>query len=69
MKHREYTPEMAIEILGKLIDLLRSEGVNIDDPYDFENFIEDNASHSNLFKTGRFDKSNKSKDGQTKYGK
>jgi hypothetical protein len=41
-------------ILGKIIDLLREEGVKIDSPYDFENFMADHASHSNLFATKRF---------------
>lgn len=38
-----------------LIDFLRVNGVKIDSPYDFENFIEDNCSHTQLFATGRFD--------------
>jgi len=42
------------EIVGKLVDLLRSEGVAIESQYDFENFIEDNCSHSQLAETGRF---------------
>lgn len=43
-----------LEVLGKIIDLMRAEGIKVDNPYDFENFIEDNASHSDLFATGRF---------------
>jgi hypothetical protein len=43
-----------IEVLGKVIDLLRAEGVKIDDPYDFENFMDENARHFQLFKTKRF---------------
>jgi len=42
------------EIVGKLVDLLRAEGVTIESQYDFENFIEDNCSHSQLKETGRF---------------
>lgn len=41
-------------ILGKIIDLMRAEGVKLDDPYDFENFISDHAKHSDLFATGKF---------------
>jgi hypothetical protein len=41
-------------ILGKIIDLLREEGVTIDSPYDFEHWIEDHTSHSKLFDTNRF---------------
>ena len=42
------------EILGKIIDLLRENGVVVDSPYDFENWIEDHANHFELFKTKRF---------------
>jgi hypothetical protein len=42
------------EILGKIIDLMRAEGLDIDSPYDVENFFEDHGSHSDMFETGRF---------------
>jgi len=41
-------------LLGKIIDLMRKEGVKVDSPYDFENWFEDNANHTELFKTGKF---------------
>lgn len=47
--------ERAIEILGKVIDLLRAEGVQVDSPYDVENFFDDVGSHSQMFATGRFE--------------
>ena len=50
--------EKKIEILSKIIDLMRTEGLEIDSPYDFENFIEDNASHSDLFMTNKFKRDN-----------
>ena len=44
-----------IEILGKIIDLLREEGVEVTSPYDIENFFEDlDGLHSSCFNTGRF---------------
>jgi hypothetical protein len=43
------------DILKKLIIELRNAGVKIEDPYDFENWIEDHASHSQLFATGLFE--------------
>ena len=43
-----------IEIAGKIIDLMRSEGIAVDSPYDLENFVEDYCSHSQLKETGRF---------------
>jgi len=42
------------EIVGEIIDLLRNKGIKINSPYDFENWIEDNCSHSQLFRTGKF---------------
>jgi hypothetical protein len=42
------------EILKSLILLLREKGVKINSPYDFENWMEDNASHSQLMKTQMF---------------
>lgn len=33
---------------------LREQGITLDDPYDFSNFIADNCSHSQLFATGVF---------------
>lgn len=42
------------QILGKIIDLMRAEGLDITSPYDVENFFEDHCSHSKMFKTGRF---------------
>jgi hypothetical protein len=42
------------EILGKIIDLMRAEGLDIDSPYDVENFFTDYGSHNDMFETGRF---------------
>lgn len=42
------------QILAELIDTLRAAGVKVESPYDFENWIDDNASHSQMFETGRF---------------
>lgn len=42
------------ETLGKIIDLMRAEGLDIDSPYDVTNFFEDYGSHSDMFETGRF---------------
>jgi hypothetical protein len=44
-----------VKVLGKIIDLLRDEGIDIRTPYDLSNWFEDNTSHSEQFKTGRFD--------------
>ncbi len=50
MKHKR-----AIEILGKIIDLMRAEGIKIESPYDVENFFCDyGESHTYLVETGRF---------------
>lgn len=46
--------EKAIEILGKIIEMMRAAGEKMDSPYDFENFVADYGSHSNLFATGKF---------------
>jgi hypothetical protein len=43
-----------IETLAKLVVVLRESGVVLDSPYDFENWIQDHARHSDLFKTGLF---------------
>jgi hypothetical protein len=43
------------KILSKIIDLMRKEGLVIEDPYDFTNFMEDYATHSHLFETERFE--------------
>jgi hypothetical protein len=43
-----------IEPLARVVQTLRSAGVKIDTPYDFENWIADNASHSQLFATKLF---------------
>lgn len=43
-----------VKIMGKVIDLLRSEGININSPYDSENFFAEFECHSKLFSTGRF---------------
>jgi hypothetical protein len=48
--------KLIIAILKKVIILLRENGVKMDSPYDFENWIEDNASHSNLFETKEFER-------------
>lgn len=42
------------EIVKKLILWLREQGITIDDPYDFQNFIADNCNHSQLFVLGVF---------------
>lgn len=42
------------DILKEIVIKLRESGVKIDDPYDFENWIQDHASHSQLFDTGLF---------------
>jgi hypothetical protein len=42
------------EILGKIIDLMREEGLDIDSPYDVQNFFFDYGSHSDMSETGRF---------------
>lgn len=42
------------ELLAAMIDLLRNNGVSIETPYDFENWIQDNAGHTQMFETGRF---------------
>jgi hypothetical protein len=43
------------EIVGKIIDLLRENGVEIDSPYDLENFCYDYMrSHSDIIESGRF---------------
>lgn len=42
-----------IALFGEIIDLMRSRGIKMKLPYDFENFM-DEASHTRLFETGRF---------------
>ena len=42
-----------LRILGLVIDLLRKEGMEIESPYDVENFF-GNMSHSAMFETRRF---------------
>lgn len=42
------------EIVKRMILWLREQGITLDDPYDFSNFIADNCSHSQLFATGVF---------------
>jgi hypothetical protein len=42
------------EVLARIIDLMRSCYIKLDSPYDFENWLADNASHSQLFATGKF---------------
>jgi hypothetical protein len=42
------------ELLAKIIDLMRESGVKVESPYDFENWVEDHAHHSDLRKTKRF---------------
>lgn len=46
--------DKSVELLGKVVDLLRENGIRIDSPYDVDNFFEDCASHEKLMKTGRF---------------
>ena len=41
-------------LLGKVIDLMRAEGLEVESSYDVENFFEDHGSHTNMFDTGRF---------------
>lgn len=43
-----------IEILSVLIDILRLAGEEIESPYDVENWLFDNTSHTAMFKTGKF---------------
>ncbi len=45
----------ANEVLGKVIDLMKAEGVVVESPYDISNFFEDHGSHTNMFETHRFD--------------
>lgn len=43
------------QILADMIDVLVDAGVKMESPYDFENWLADNAgSHEQLFATGRF---------------
>jgi hypothetical protein len=42
------------KIAKGLIEYLRSQGVDMDSPYDLENFIADHCSHSQLFECGAF---------------
>jgi len=45
-----------IELAGKIIDLMRANGLTIESPYDVENFVEEYlTNHSNLWETGRFE--------------
>jgi len=44
-----------IKILKQLIQLLRSNEVKIKSPYDLDNWIEDNVTHTSMFKTGLFE--------------
>lgn len=47
-----------VRVLGKVIDLMRAEGLKIESEYDFENFMTDHGcEHSILRKTGRFEDS------------
>lgn len=44
-----------IALLGKIIDLMRAEGLKVESPYDAENFFQDyGEQHSYLVVTGRF---------------
>jgi hypothetical protein len=43
-----------LDILREIIRLMRDRGLVLDSPYDFENWIEDHARHSDLFATGFF---------------
>ena len=43
-----------IVVLGKIVDLMRATGVNINSLHDFDNWMEDHADHQQLFATGRF---------------
>lgn len=40
--------------LSEIIEVLRNHQIDMDTPYDFDNFISDYCSHSQLFKTGMF---------------
>ena len=51
------------ELLGKIIDLMRAEGLEVKTPYDVEKFFEDHGSHSDMFKTGRFKNMDEEDDG------
>lgn len=47
--------DVVIDILGKMVEILRDEGVECDSPYDFTNFIDEHAGHDNLFETEKFE--------------
>ncbi len=49
-----WVPVNSTELLKKFIELLRNNGVEINSPYDVDNWIEDNISHSKMFETGLF---------------
>ena len=43
-----------VAVLTDIVRLMRDRGLKIDSPYDFENWMADNACHSKLFETGLF---------------
>lgn len=54
--HSKMSESESNQLLGKIIDMMRENGVKLVTPYDFQNWMYDNAkSHSKLFDTGRFD--------------
>ncbi len=53
-QHRQIDENINIEILRSLILHLRNKGVKINSPYDFENWIEDHASHAQMMETKLF---------------
>lgn len=46
--------ESAQKALKEIIQVLRQRGFDMDSPYDFDNFVSDYCSHSQLFDTGMF---------------
>lgn len=47
-------PMILKQVVKGLIEWLREQGITMDDPYDFTNFIADHCSHSQLFEAGAF---------------
>jgi hypothetical protein len=47
--------KIAIKIIKEIIEVLKKNGIEIDSPYDLENFAQDYlCNHSLIFKTGKF---------------
>ena len=45
---------VAVAVLADIVRVMRARNLKIDSPYDFENWMADNACHSKLFETGLF---------------